>query len=93
MERRRSGGRGKRTVRSTEQLKGLSERQMQIQVNGKSREVNDGQSIEGLISDLDLDGRLIVVELNREIVRHTERADVLLRPGDRIEIVHFVGGG
>ncbi len=66
---------------------------MQIDVNGKSRDVEDGQSIAGLISDLDLDGRLIVIELNRQIIRRTERADVVLHPGDRVEIVHFVGGG
>ena len=66
---------------------------MQIEVNGKPREVEDGLSIHGLISDLDLDGQLIVVELNRQIIRHTERADVVLHAGDRVEIVHFVGGG
>jgi sulfur carrier protein len=66
---------------------------MQIDVNGKSRDVADGQSIAGLISDLELDGRLIVIELNRQIIRHTERADIVLQPGDRVEIVHFVGGG
>ena len=64
-----------------------------IEVNGKSREVEDGTSIAGLISDLDLDDRLVVVELNRQIVRQTERAEVALRGGDRVEIVHFVGGG
>lgn len=64
-----------------------------IEVNGKSRDVRDGLSIASLISDLDLDGRLVVVELNRQIVRQTERAEVALRAGDRVEIVHFVGGG
>jgi thiamine biosynthesis protein ThiS len=66
---------------------------MLIEVNGKSRDVKDGLSIANLISDLDLDGRLVVVELNRQIVRHTERDEVALRTGDRVEIVHFVGGG
>lgn len=64
-----------------------------IEVNGKSRDVKDGMSIASLISDLDLDGRLVVVELNRQIVRQTERDEVALRAGDRVEIVHFVGGG
>lgn len=64
-----------------------------IEVNGKSRDVKDGLSIASLISDLDLDDRLVVVELNRQIVRQTERAEVALRAGDRVEIVHFVGGG
>lgn len=66
---------------------------MQIEVNGKPREVGDAASVGDLLAELELDGRLVVVELNREIVRRTERDEVRLEPGDRIEIVHFVGGG
>lgn len=66
---------------------------MQIEVNGKAREIEDGRSVADLLAELELDDRLVVVELNREIVRSTERADVGLQPGDRVEIVHFVGGG
>ena len=53
----------------------------------------DGRTVAGLLEDLELDGRLVVVELNRQIIRRTEIAEVALRDGDRIEIVHFVGGG
>ncbi|MGI9039431.1 MAG: sulfur carrier protein ThiS [Gemmatimonadota bacterium] len=66
---------------------------MQIEVNGKPRDIEEGRSVADLLAELELDDRLIVVELNREIVRSTERAEVGLRPGDRVEIVHFVGGG
>jgi thiamine biosynthesis protein ThiS len=66
---------------------------LRIEVNGKDREVSDGRTVAGLLEDLELDGRLVVVELNREIVRRTEIEDVTLQDGDRIEIVHFVGGG
>jgi len=66
---------------------------MQIEVNGKPREVPDGASVADLLAELELDERLVVVELNREIVRRNERSDVGLQAGDRIEIVHFVGGG
>lgn len=66
---------------------------MQIEVNGKPREVDGGMSVADLVAELELDDRLVVVELNREIVRRTERAAVNLEPGDRVEIVHFVGGG
>jgi len=66
---------------------------LQIEVNGKSREVSAGTSVADLLTELELDGRLVVVELNRQIVRRTERNEVGLQPGDRIEIVHFVGGG
>ncbi len=47
----------------------------------------------GLLADLGLDGRLVVVELNRQIVRRNEIEHVALEDGDRVEIVHFVGGG
>lgn len=66
---------------------------MQIEVNGKPRVVADRASVGDLLTELELDGRLVVVELNREIVRRTERDEVRLQPGDRVEIVHFVGGG
>lgn len=53
----------------------------------------DGCTVAGLLDDLELDGRLVVVELNRQIIRRTEIEDVVLQDGDRVEIVHFVGGG
>ena len=66
---------------------------LRVEVNGKDREVTDGRTVAGLLEDLDLDGRLVVVELNRQIIRRTEIEAVALRDGDRVEIVHFVGGG
>lgn len=66
---------------------------IEIQVNGTARSVAAGLSLEGLLHELDLDGRTVVVELNRQIVRRTERADTRLEAGDRVELVHFVGGG
>ena len=66
---------------------------LRIEVNGKDREVAEGRTVAGLLKDLELDGRLVVVELNRQIVRRTETEDLTLKDGDRIEIVHFVGGG
>lgn len=66
---------------------------LSIEVNGKDREVTAGRTVAGLLEDLELDGRLVVVELNRQIIRRTEIEDVVLQDGDRVEIVHFVGGG
>jgi len=64
-----------------------------IEVNGKDRDVAVGSTVAGLLEELGLDGRLVVVELNRQIVRRTEIDDIVLRDDDRVEIVHFVGGG
>jgi len=66
---------------------------LRIEINGEERAVADGHTVADLLRDLELDGRLVVVELNRQIIRRTEIEDVALRDGDRIEIVHFVGGG
>jgi thiamine biosynthesis protein ThiS len=45
------------------------------------------------LSQLGLEGRKVAVERNLEIVPHSAYQDVMLEEGDRIEIVHFVGGG
>jgi len=66
---------------------------LRVEVNGTGREVSEGRTVAGLLQDLELDGRLVVVELNRQIIRRTEIEDVVLQDGDRVEIVHFVGGG
>jgi thiamine biosynthesis protein ThiS len=64
-----------------------------IILNGKPRRVPAGVTVSSLLDDLELDRRLVVVELNQEIVRRTELDDISVREGDRIELVHFVGGG
>ena len=66
---------------------------MQIQVNGRERDVPAGTSVATLLRDLGLDGRTLVVELNRRIVRPPETESVQLEAGDHVELVHFVGGG
>lgn len=66
---------------------------MTITVNGKPREVATGTTLEKLVHDLGLDKSRIAVEVNREIVRKVDYAGAVLRPGDSIEIVTFVGGG
>lgn len=66
---------------------------IRIRVNGKVRDVPAGTSVAGLLRQLELDGRALVVELNRRIVRLPETEDVRLEAGDRVELVHFVGGG
>ncbi|HAB29474.1 MAG: thiamine biosynthesis protein ThiS [Gemmatimonadetes bacterium] len=66
---------------------------MQVQVNGKEREVQSGLSVHELVESLDLNPLLIVVELNREILSRDQFKDVHVSEGDAVELVHFVGGG
>lgn len=76
-------------------MKGIAmdEGEVGITLNGKPRRVPEGASLSSLLDSLELDRRLVVVELNEQIVRRTELDDVPVREGDRVELVHFVGGG
>jgi sulfur carrier protein len=66
---------------------------IQVQVNGKEREVQSGLSVHDLVESFDLNPLLIVVELNREILSRDQFKDVQISEGDAVELVHFVGGG
>ncbi|HEY0765648.1 MAG TPA: sulfur carrier protein ThiS [Pyrinomonadaceae bacterium] len=65
---------------------------MNLYVNGEAREV-EVASLAELIGYLDLPVARIAIELNREVVRRGEWERTMLKDEDRIEIVHFVGGG
>jgi sulfur carrier protein len=64
-----------------------------IHVNGEGREVVQDLSLSNLIDQLELPPQRIAVELNREVVRRAYWETTVLREDDRVEIVHFVGGG
>lgn len=66
---------------------------MQIQVNGEAREVPPGTSLESLVQLLALTPERLALELNLEVVRRADWSRIMLSENDRIEIVHFVGGG
>ena len=67
--------------------------QLEIMVNGESRQVPGPASVADLLRHLGLDPRTVVVELNREIVRRPRLDETTLADGDAVELVHFVGGG
>lgn len=66
---------------------------MQIQLNGDAFEVPAGETVAGLLERLDLTGRRVAVELNLEIVPRGQHATTALAEGDRVEVVHAIGGG
>ena len=66
---------------------------IQVQVNGKEREIQSGLSVHELVESFDLNPLLIVVELNREILSRDQFRDVHVSEGDAVELFHFVGGG
>ncbi len=66
---------------------------MQVQINGETRELDAPQSVESVLAGLGLDPRKIAVERNLEIVPRSAYGETAVHTGDRLEIVHFIGGG
>ena len=64
-----------------------------IVVNGVERQAPAGQTLLGLLQDLELEPSRVAVEMDRRIVKRTEWETLELEPGVRLEIVQFVGGG
>ena len=64
-----------------------------ITLNGEPRSVPDGLALEALIEWLKLPQDRVAVEHNLEIVPRGRWREVTVRAGDRLEVVHFVGGG
>ena len=65
---------------------------MKIKVNGQDHEVASGATVAQLIEQHKLTPSKVAVELNRRLIR-TEKYDTVLKEGDEVEIVTFVGGG
>lgn len=64
-----------------------------IVLNGDERTVPAGLTAAGLLRELEVDPRGVVVEVNRDIVRREALEETTVEAGDRVEIVRFVGGG
>jgi thiamine biosynthesis protein ThiS len=64
-----------------------------IQLNGESREVLEGSMLSDLVHELSLAPARIAIEVNQRVIRRDQWQRTALAEGDRIEIVHFVGGG
>ena len=66
---------------------------MNLTVNGEARTFEPLANLSVLVSALGLDGRKVAIERNLEIVPRSAYGKTRLADGDRIEIVHFIGGG
>lgn len=66
---------------------------MEIVVNGEPRDIAEGATLSDLLRQLNVALERCAVERNLEVVRRQEWAHTLLAAGDKLEIVHFVGGG
>jgi sulfur carrier protein len=65
---------------------------LHIYLNGEKHDT-DATSISELLAELGMEGRMIAIECNLAVVPKSTYADTALAEGDRIEIVHMIGGG
>ena len=66
---------------------------MNVLLNGDARELPDQATLQWLIDDLGLAGKRLAVEVNEDIVPRSQHGDFRLSDGDRVEVVHAIGGG
>lgn len=66
---------------------------MDVTVNGEKKTIPADLDLESLLKHLQLPLRLVAIELNDRVVRKTDWPETIVGDGDKIEIVHFVGGG
>lgn len=67
---------------------------MNIKLNGKDIQIlNHLKTIKDLLTEYQLDNRIVIVELNKEIIFKEQYDSTILSNGDSVELIHFVGGG
>jgi len=66
---------------------------IEVLVNGETRPIAAGTTVADLLAGLDMPTERVAVERNRRVLRKADWAETRLESDDKIEIVHFVGGG
>jgi sulfur carrier protein len=64
-----------------------------IRLNGETRELSGEITLDRLLEEFSLPKQRIAIELNQKVVRRTDWPQTIVSDGDRLEVVHFVGGG
>ncbi len=66
---------------------------MKLTINGNGTELQDGLTVKGLLECLEIEPARVAVEVNLKIIRKDDFHRLVLKDGDSVEIVNFVGGG
>ena len=66
---------------------------MKVTINGEIKELESGVTLDRLLEVFSLPSQRVAVELNREVIRRQAWESTVVHDDDRIEVVHFVGGG
>ena len=68
-------------------------KKIKIKVNGKFKSIPENYKISDLVKDLKIPLKKVAIELNQEIIDKKNINKIILKRKDKIEIVHFIGGG
>jgi thiamine biosynthesis protein ThiS len=68
-------------------------KKIKIRVNGKVKSISDNYSVSDLVKNLKIPMKKVAIELNQEIIDKKNISKINLKKNDKIEIVHFIGGG
>ena len=68
-------------------------KKIEIRVNGKVKSVSDKYRMSDLVKNLKIPMKKVAIELNQEIIDKKKINKISLKKNDKIEIVHFIGGG
>ncbi|HEU5232497.1 MAG TPA: sulfur carrier protein ThiS [Terriglobales bacterium] len=66
---------------------------MTLTINGENRNFTSVSTVSDLVSELGMKADRVAIELNRDLLPRDRWASTQLSDGDKLEIVHFVGGG
>ena len=64
-----------------------------IQLNGDPYEINNSTNLDGLLNKLKIQKNKVAIEVNGQIVEKDKYSNLILNKDDKVEIVHFIGGG
>ena len=68
-------------------------KKIKIKINGKVKTINQNVNLSNLLKDLRIPIKKVAIELNQEIIDKKKLKNIKIQNGDKIEIVHFIGGG
>jgi len=68
-------------------------KKIEIRVNGKVKYISDKYKMSDLVKNLKIPMKKVAIELNQEIIEKKKINKIILKKKDKIEIVHFIGGG
>ena len=68
-------------------------KKIKIKVNGKFKTVLNNSKLSDLLKNLNIPIKKVAIELNQEIIDKKRTSNIKLKKNDKIEIVHFIGGG